>query len=173
MAALAGYTGALILPSTPSIALTDDVLNNPSLDKATFAESVSAHRYWDSAVVPVIQAELDEVQSVVLTGAPTGGTFTLIFGGQTATINWNSTASQMQTALQALSSIGSGNALCSGGPLPATPILVEFAGTLGFAAQALFTFSNAGLTGGTSPNVSVVESQHGQAYTTVSASQGA
>lgn len=169
MVASAGYSGAVILPSTPSVALTDDVLNNPSSDNATFVESVSAHRYWDTGTVPVIYAELDEVQSVVLTGSPTGGTFTLTFGGQTATLNWNETASAAQTALQALSSIGAGNALCTGGPLPATPIQVEFAGTLGFAAQALFTYSNAGLTGGTSPNVAVTESQHGQAYGVISA----
>lgn len=170
MTASSGYSGAIILPSTPSIALTDDPLSNPSSDKATFVETVSAHRYWDSTVAPVIQAELDEVQTVTITGAPTGGTFTLTFGGQTATLNWNETASAMQTALQALSSIGAGNALCTGGPLPATPISVEFTGTLGFANQALMTESGAGLTGGTSPAVAVTTAQNGQAYTTVSAS---
>jgi hypothetical protein len=56
----------------------------------------------------------DNVQQVQLTGNPTGGTFTLTFNGQTTSaIAYNASASTVQSALQALSSIGSGNVLVS------------------------------------------------------------
>ena len=55
----------------------------------------------------------DAVQQVALTGS--SGTFTLTFGGQTtAAIAYNATAATVQSALQSLSSIGSGNVLVSG-----------------------------------------------------------
>lgn len=167
--AVAGYTSNVLVTSQPSVALTNDTLNNPSSDGVTWVESVAADRYWDSSVVPVIQAECDEIQSVVLTGAPTGGTFTLTFGGNTtAGIAWNAAASAVQTALNALASIGANGVTCSGGPLPATPVLVEFTGaSLKDANQATMTFSGAGLTGGSSPNVSVTVTQNGQTWTAV------
>ena len=51
-----------------------------------------------------------EIQTFYITEA-TGGTFTLTFGGQTTSpaLPYNATVSQVQTALNALSSIGSGN----------------------------------------------------------------
>src|SRR6185312_3390072 len=46
------------------------------------------------------------VQTVTISGTPTGGTFTLAFNGvQTAPIPWNATAIQMQTALNNLAGI--------------------------------------------------------------------
>lgn len=169
MAAVAGYSGALIFPSGTSVAVVNDLLSNPSADGITWLETVAAHRYWDNTVVPVIQAELDEVQTVSITGSPTGGTFTLTFGANTtAAIAYNATAAAVQTALQALASIGSGNAVCTGGPLPATAITVEFTGTLGFANQATMTFASS-LTGGASPTPVITVGQNGQPYTAVSA----
>src|SRR5262249_50657057 len=96
----------------------------------------------------------DNVQLVQLTGNPTGGTFTLTFNGQTtAAIAYNASAATVQIALQALTSIGSGNALV------ASPTgsgwVVRFAGTLAGAAQPAMTGNGAGLTGGTSPSVSI------------------
>src|SRR5579859_718923 len=168
MSAIAGYSGALVITSTPSVQLTNDVLTNPSIDKQTFTEGTATHRYWDDTQAGVVQTELDEVQTVTITGNPTGGTFTLTFGGQTTSaLNWNATAAQMQTALQALSSIGSGNALVTGGPGPGTAFTVEFTGSLGFAGQALITRNNDSLTGGSSPDVSITRAQAGQAWTTV------
>ena len=71
---------------------------------------------------------------------PTSGTFTLTFGGQTTSaLSYNSTAAQVQAALQALSSIGTNNVLVTG----ASPEWdVQFVGSLAFASQALMT-SNA------------------------------
>lgn len=70
-------------------------------------------------------------QTIMIYGQPTGGTFTLSFNGATtSSLNWNSTAAQAQTVLQALGTIGSGNATCSGGPFPSIPIFITWAGTL-------------------------------------------
>lgn len=78
---------------------------------------------------------VSEVQSVVATGA-TAGNFTLTFLGQTTgNIAWNAIAATVQTALQALPSIGSGNVTCAGGPLPATPVTITFAGSLAKVAN--------------------------------------
>jgi hypothetical protein len=70
-------------------------------------------------------------QTIMTYGQPSGGTFTLGFGGvTTSALAFNSTASQIQTALQALASIGTGNVTCSGGPLPTIPIFVTWASSL-------------------------------------------
>lgn len=84
-------------------------------------------------------------QSVTIGGSPTGGTFTLTFGGQTTSaIAYNASASTVQTALQALSTIGAGNATVTGAA--GGPWTVTFTGTLGNAAQTLMTASGASLT---------------------------
>lgn len=55
------------------------------------------------------------VATVTIGGTPTGGTFTLTFGGQTtAGIAYNAATSAVQSALVALSSIGAGNAVVTG-----------------------------------------------------------
>lgn len=95
---------------------------------------------------------INEVQSVSITGTPTGGTFTLTFGGHTtAGIAFNAIASVVQTALQGLTSIGSGNVTVTGGPLPGTAMTVTFTGRLANQDLAQMTTSGAGLTGGTTP----------------------
>ncbi|WP_112678862.1 hypothetical protein [Micromonospora saelicesensis] len=96
----------------------------------------------------------DEVQTLTVTGTPTGGTYTLTFSGQTtAAIPYNATAAQVRTALEALSNIGTGNVTTAGGAHPGTPITVTFTGTLANTNVAQMTASSAGLTGGTSPTV--------------------
>jgi RHS repeat-associated protein len=97
----------------------------------------------------------DSVQMVQLSGSPTGGTFTLTWGGQTTSaIAYNASAATVQSALQGLSSIGSGNALVAGGT-SGGPWVVRFAGTLAGAAQPALTGNGSGLTGGSSPNVAI------------------
>ncbi|HEY7312113.1 MAG TPA: hypothetical protein VH643_22300 [Gemmataceae bacterium] len=95
----------------------------------------------------------DAVQQVSLTGAPTGGTFTLTFAGQTtAPIAYNANAATVQSALQALPNIGSNNVLVSG---TAGAWRVRFAGSLAGTYQAQLSGNGSGLTGGTSPAVAV------------------
>lgn len=78
-------------------------------------------------------------------GFATGGTFTLTFSGQTTSaLAYNVSPAAMQTALQALSSIGSGNCTVSG--VAGQYYEVTFTGTLGGAAQPEITGSGTNLT---------------------------
>lgn len=72
----------------------------------------------------------NEVQQLAITGGPpTSGEADLTFSGQTtAGVAFDATASELQTALEALSNVNPGDVLCTGGPWPDDPILVEFAG---------------------------------------------
>src|SRR4051794_21605666 len=64
----------------------------------------------------------NEVQSLANSGTPTGGTFRLGFKSvSTANIAYNAAAAAVQAALEAVSTIGSGNLVATGGPLPASP----------------------------------------------------
>lgn len=104
----------------------------------------------------------DEVQTVSITGAPTGGTFTLTFKGETtAAIAYNATAGTVATALVALPGIGAGEVVGSGGPLPATPVALRFTLGLGLQDVPAMTASGASLTGGTAPAVTVAETTKG------------
>lgn len=108
----------------------------------------------------IARSTLDEKQTVTITGSPTGGTFTLTFGGQTTSgIAFNASAATVQTDLQALSSIGSGNATVSGSN--GGPWTVDFTGSLADTAQVLMTKNSSGLTGGTSPDVAIARTQTG------------
>jgi hypothetical protein len=104
----------------------------------------------------------NEQQTITITGTPTGGTFTLTYNGQTTgNIAYNASAANVVTALEALSNIGAGDVTATGGALPGTPVVVTFANALAGANQPLMTANAAGLTGGTSPAVTVAETTPG------------
>lgn len=99
--------------------------------------------------------QTNEVQTVTITGTPTGGTFTLTYSGQTtAPIAFNATAAQVQAALAALSNIGDGDVAVTGGPGPGTAFVVTFKGVLAGTDVAQMTASGS-FTGGSSPAVAV------------------
>ncbi|MDN5930423.1 MAG: hypothetical protein L0I24_05070 [Pseudonocardia sp.] len=99
----------------------------------------------------------NEAQTVTITGTPTGGTFTLTYGGQTtATIAYNATAAAVRSALIALSSVEEGGVTVSGSA--GGPYTVTFSGGLNVAAM---TASGAGLTGGTTPGVTIATATEG------------
>jgi hypothetical protein len=103
-----------------------------------------------------------EVQTLSFTGTPTGGTFTLTFRGQTtAPIAYNAVNTAVDTAFEALSTVGAGNVAVTGGPGPGTPYVFTFGGTLATQAIRPITVNTAGLTGGTSPAGAVVETTPG------------
>lgn len=96
-----------------------------------------------------------EIQTVAITGSPTGGALTLTLGAQTtAAIPHNATAPTAQMALEALSNIGEGNVKVSGGPFPGTAMTVTFIGKLQGKAQPLMT-ATPSLSGGTSSTANV------------------
>lgn len=115
--------------------------------------------YWNGGKNEIFQdsggTKLNAVyQSLIATGA-TSGTFTLSYKGvATANINWNDTAATVQTRLQALSTVGAGNALVTGGPLPGTSLLITFAAALAQDQTQVVVGTNA-LVGGTPTLASV------------------
>lgn len=103
-----------------------------------------------------------EVQSVAITGDPTGGDFTLTFDGQTtAAIVYNAAAAAVQSALEALSNIAPGDVVVAGGALPSTPVTVTFGGAYAGVNVPQMTGDDTGLTGGTDPAVVVTTTEEG------------
>jgi hypothetical protein len=102
-----------------------------------------------------------DVQTIAITGTPTGGSFSVVFGGQSTVIAYNAAAATVQSALQAMTSIGSGNLTCTGGPLPGTAVVCTFAGTKATGKRDLMTAFSGGLTGGTTPTVTVSKTTNG------------
>lgn len=100
------------------------------------------------AVATSIGSGNNEIQVITLSGtAATGGTFTLTFDGQiTGNIAYNASAATVETALEALSNIGSGDATVTGSA--GGPWTVEFTGSLAGTNVALMTIDTTNLTGG-------------------------
>ncbi len=108
---------------------------------------------------PGIDGATTEVQTITVTGSPTGGTFTVTYAGQTtAAIAYNATAATVLTRLEALSNIDSGDVTVTGDA--GGPYTVTFDADLGNVAE--FTASGASLTGGSSPAVAIATTASGQ-----------
>lgn len=109
----------------------------------------------------VASVAVNELQTVTVTGAPTGGSFTLTLGaGTTGAIPWNASAKRIQDELEKLVTVGQGNLQVTG--LDGGPWVVTFIGSRGGVNQALMTATPA-LLGGTTPGVTVVETLAGAA----------
>ncbi|MBA4858068.1 hypothetical protein [Nocardia farcinica] len=104
----------------------------------------------------------NEIQTVTLTGTPTGGTFNLAFQADSTTaLPFDATPTAVQAALEALPSIGEDNVTVTGSA--GGPYTVTFVGALaGMNLPLLVGTDN--LTGGTNPGVTVVETQQGGIY---------
>ncbi len=105
---------------------------------------------------------VSEVQTVTVSGSPTGGTFTLTLDGETtAGIAYNAAASAVQTALEGLSNLASGDVTVTGSA--GGPYTVTFGGARAGANVPQMTASGASLTGGSSPSVAVATQTGGGA----------
>lgn len=98
------------------------------------------------------------VQTLTETGSPTGGTFTLSYGGVTTKgISYKAKASEIVSALVELSTISSSENIKTTNTETKTieeeAIKIEFKGELGNQAQPLLVVNSTGLTGGTTPKV--------------------
>lgn len=122
----------------------------------------------------------NEVQTLTIGGTPTGGTFKLAFDGYTtAAITWSATngtlIANVDTALEALSSIGTGGVTCADSTLSSGigDLTITFAGTnTAKRVQALITVALNSLTG-TAPTVEVAETTAGVRATGLGSSIGA
>jgi hypothetical protein len=97
----------------------------------------------------------NDVQTLTISGTPTGGTFRLrLVSCRTAPIAYNAAASAVQSALEAIPCFVSGDVAVSGSALPGNPQLILVAGRyLTTPAPAFSTVS--ALTGGTTPAAAV------------------
>jgi hypothetical protein len=101
----------------------------------------------------------NEVQTLTVTGAPTGGTFTITWSGQTtAAIAYNATAAEVQAALEALSNIAPGDVVVTGDA--GGPWTLTWGGTqLGEDVAEPTTTES--FTGGTTPDITVATTTEG------------
>lgn len=102
----------------------------------------------------IADGDTNEVQGVDITGDPTGGTYTLTYSGQTTDpIPYNASANAVQGYLTDLSNIRPGDVIVSGGA--AEPYTVTFTGSLRNTNVSALTADATGLTGGTTPGVTI------------------
>lgn len=94
------------------------------------------------------------VQTITVTGTPTGGTFKLKYRGHTTTaLAYNAADTAITAALEALPTIRAGGVVASGTLSSGTT--VTFAAQLGAQAVQLIQPVNVKLTGGTAPDITV------------------
>lgn len=150
-AAYTGYTRVMLAPnglyfgSASSGTASNDVaitFPNCTASSSTVVGWFTTDAYAGSTT--------DEVQTVTIDA--TGGTFTLTYSGQTTgAIAYNASTSTVVAALEALSNIGSGEVVVTGGPGSSgggTPYAVTFTGTLANTNLDAMTANAGSLTGG-------------------------
>jgi hypothetical protein len=106
---------------------------------------------------------VNEIQVVTLRNAPSGGNFTLTYDGQeTGNIAYNASASAVDTALEALSNVASGEVTVTGSA--GGPYNIQFTGGKAGTVQNLIEADASGLTtnGLDNPEVDVERTQNGR-----------
>lgn len=117
-------------------------------DECTFNGSMIAHALEDD-----VYLSTNAKYSIVKSGDVTGGTFTLtIDAATTSAIAYNANAATVQAALEALTTVGTGNVVCTGGALPSTAVVAEFINDLAQTAITM-TINTTSITGGGSMTV--------------------
>jgi hypothetical protein len=103
-----------------------------------------------------------EVQTITISGTPTGGTYTLTYNGETtAPIDFDASSAEIQAALEALPGVDPGDVTVAGaGPFTATFTVAE-----GNVPQMSANGDN--LTGGTAPDVAVTTTTPGNNLTDI------
>lgn len=134
----------------------DGSADQPQFVASVYSASGSAVVSMPVELVQTSGTAASEVQLVTLFAIPTAGTFTLTFGGETtAGIAYNAAASAVQSALEALSTIGSGNATVSGSA--GGPYTVTFSGALANLPQLPLIGDGSGLTNSATEGLTVSE----------------
>ena len=123
------------------VAEFNEVLATDNGDGTFTLSSVEAGQPFVVAIT--IGDGTNEIQTVTIGGSPTGGTFTLSVGGQTTSpLAYNATGATVEAALEALSTVGSGNVTVTGDG----PYTIEFIGTLAGVNMAPIGSNADGLT---------------------------
>lgn len=128
------------------------ILDTPDLSFSLESFDVSAA--FEALLLNKVFTVANGDQTVKITGNPTGGDFTLTYGGQTtAALPYNATSAQVQLALEATSVLNPGDIDVTG-PLGG-PYVIAFTGNTAGTAYTLITASATGLTGGTTPAITI------------------
>jgi hypothetical protein len=130
------------------------------MDAVTLASGKSYQQGQVLGQVAGTGTAINEVQTLTVTGTPTGGSTGIYYGGQlVATIPFNATAAAAKALLEAF--FGVGNIGVSGGPLPGTALVMTFQVDAGGKAQALMTTA-AAYTGGATPAAAITRTTAGK-----------
>ncbi|GAA2008061.1 phage major capsid protein [Nocardioides kribbensis] len=139
----------------PTLKLTTDTQGRPlwvdsPTDGSIAGNLIGYPAAYNRGVSGTYRRNGNGVQAVTITGTPTGGTFTLTYGGATtAPLAYNAASSTVQSALRALPGLSTATVSGSaGGPYTVT------LGAVGVATGPI-TANGSGLTGGTNPAVIV------------------
>lgn len=121
------------------------------LEQGIIDGSVSPGSYSGLIIASAPVDGVDEVHTLTISGSPGGGTFTVTYNGVTSgNIAYNASAAVVKAALEAMSSIGTGNVDVSGSAGgPYTVTLKEF---LGGKPIGALTVAHA-FTGGSTPDI--------------------
>jgi len=153
-----GFGGSALVNDTPQagdVTMEIDTLTN--LTNGVTVIPVGARFSVGSTTYTVTGVNSNEV--VTVTVDADSGTFTLTFGGETtAAIEFDAAASAVQSAMEALASVGAGNVVVSGNA--GGPYRIEFQGDLAATDVGTVTADGSGLSGST-PSIGVVETQQG------------
>lgn len=100
----------------------------------------------------IITPPTNEVQTVTLTGTPTGGTFTISWNGQgpTSAIAYDADGAAVTTALESLTNVSPGDIVATGAA--GGPWTLTFGGTYAATDVPEVTCDGSLLTGGTTPD---------------------
>lgn len=144
----------------PSLVQYGSAMVGQCIGISTFVKTVlGLPERWEISAQAI---PFNEVQTLAISGTPTGGTFKLIYDGQTTgNIPYNADAVAVKAALEALSNIAVGDVTCTGGPLPGSSIAITFTGNLGGTDVPQITTDSTGLSGGTSPAAAITETTKG------------
>lgn len=161
--AAANWDGG-VLPATylspPTISAVTPISTDATLVSGTHGSLTSGQTYYYKVTAKNTNGETNgsteqSAQAFVgakmyFNGTATAGTYTLTYGGQTATgIAYNASAATIQGDLEGLSSIGSGNCTVTGTGTAADPFVFQLSGTLAGHAPTPLSANSGGLTGAT------------------------
>ena len=161
---LDGFSGTGAIDDA-SISASDTTLGIDTLSLNHSATIVPVGARFSTAginTVRTVSATQNSQQwTATITGSPTGGDFTLTLNGEeTAAIAYNAAATAVQSAIEALASMTSGDVTVSGSA--GGPYTITLAGsTFGNTSGNTLTADGSGLTGGTSPDVTIASVQDG------------
>lgn len=109
-----------------------DLSNQPTGFAITTSKSAGSTLNLQVWTVYTGDTGTGEVQTLSISGSPVSGTFALSYGGYvTDMLDFDSTAGEIETALESLPGIAAVDVSCSGGPLPGSDIVITFAAALG------------------------------------------